>query len=283
MAISFGSLASGFDGDIVSLNNILHTLDAKLIAIPGITCGEVSGVDVPGVNAYYYKRSDSGVTLGNLGQKHTYSAVGVTLQTIPLTSAAIIADVVPMDQIKLVKGVDVIQDRITYDTIAAANKINEAFLTFLYTSTGVITGTAALTKDTVYGVIVDAIKQYKILNAAAGLNPTTIIVGPTVESLLLQSPTFIRPTDLGDAAISEAILTFINGLKVVTAVDMDETVGKYDFAILDSEAVYAPTNVRFLNTVDATPNYGHGVDISGEIGYGFKITDNNRLLWRKHA
>lgn len=277
------SFANGFNGDVVSLNHILQTLDAKVIAIPGVTCSSGLSVSAAGETAYYFTRSATSVGTGTLGAQLTYTSGGLTRVDIPMTSAVQIKSVLPLANVETVSA-DVVADRVVYESLSAANKYNELFLAALYASTGTITGTAALTKATVYGAIVDAVKEFKTTNKAKGMKPTGIIVGPTVEALLLQSPEFIRSTAVGDAAVNDAYIGKVAGLPVISAVDLDETTNKIDFILINQEGFGAPTNVKSLVTVDATAaGYPAGTLIAGEIGYGFKIADNNLIEIRKHA
>ena len=269
---------------VVSLNHILQTLERKVIAVPGLSCSQDLSVSAAGESAYYFTRSASSVTTGNLGAKMDYTSGGLTRVDIPMTSAIQIKSVLPNANVATVSA-DVVGDRVIYETINAANKYNEEFLKALCTSTGTITGTTAATKSTVYGIIVDAIKQFKLKNAAKGMKPTAIIVGPTFEALLMQAPEFLRSTALGDDVASyEGVIGKVAGLPVIVAVDMDESTSKIDFILVNQEGFGAPQNVNSLVVTDATQaGYPAGTLIAGEIGYGFKVADNDLVLIRKHA
>lgn len=278
------AFSNGFQGDVTSLGHILQTLEAKVVAIPGLTCSEGLSVSSKGETAYYFTRGSSNVGTGTLGAKLTYVSTGVSRVDIPMTSAITINDVIPAANFEVIGSADVVADRVIMNAIDAANKYNEKFLDAVSESTGTITGTAALTKATVYGAIVDAVKEFKVKNKAKGLKPKSIIVGPTVASLLLQSPEFIRSTELGDKVVSEAFLGRIAGLAVVESQDLDETTAKIDFIVMHPEGFGAPLNVNTFMIGDGLgAGYPGGKILAGEMGYGLKISDNDLILIRKHA
>lgn len=269
---------------VVSLNHILQTLEPKVIAIPGVTCSANLSVSAAGEEAYYYTRSASTVAVGTLGDQLNYQSGGLTRVSIPMVQAIQIQSVLPNANVATVSA-DVVGDRVIYETMAAANKYNEQFLAGLYASNGTITGTTAGTATTAYGIIIDAIAEFKKKNKAKGMKPTSIVVGPTWEALLLKCPEFLRSTELGDKVASyEGVIGKIAGLPVVLAVDMDETTSKIDFILVNQEGFGAPQNINSLVVTDATAaGYPAGTLIAGEIGYGFKVADNDLVLIRKHA
>lgn len=279
--------ANGFNGDVVSLQHILQTLERKEVAIPGLTCAEGLSVSAMGETAYYFTRSASSVATGNLGDKMEFTSGGLTRVDIPITKAIQIKSVLPNANVATV-SMDVVADRVIYETISASNKYNEEFLEALCDSTvgdRDITGTTAGTAQTVYGIIVDAVKEFKVRNKAKGMKPTAIVVGPTWEALLKKSPEFLRSTELGDDVASyEGVIGKVAGIPVVVAVDLDETGDKLDFILMNAEGFGAPQNVKSLVITDATQaGYPAGTLIAGEIGHGFKIADKDLVLLRKHA
>jgi len=275
--------SNGFNGDIVSLKYILQTLEAKQILVPGKTCNPNLSVSVGGESAYFYKRNASSVGVGTIGDKLTYGSSGVTRVDIPLTSAIQIKCVLPHVNFATVSA-DVVADKVIQETLVAANKLNELALGKLSASTGAVTGTVALTGATVYGAIIDAVKEFKLKNAAKGMKPTAIIVGPSVESYLLKAPEFIRSTIAGDNVVGNGVIGSIAGLMVIEGLDMDETTAKIDFILVNAEAFAAATNINTLYVVDGTAaGYPGGTIIAGEIGHGELIADNDLVLVRKHA
>lgn len=275
--------SNGYSGDYASLDYILQTLEAKVVAIPGVTCNPNLSVSVSGADAYYYTRADASISTGTAGAQLSFNSKGVARHEIPLVSAITFSDVLPHVNFATVTP-DVVADRVVFNSIASANKYNEKFLEKLEASTGSITGTDALTKDTVYGAIVDAVKEFKITNKAKGMAPQTIVVGPSVEALLRQCPQFLRSTGLGDEVVEYGVIGSIAGMKVVFALDMDETTSKIDFIIMHPEGMAAPMNVKSFNMVDATPaGWVGGTLIASEMVYGLEIADNDLICLRKHA
>lgn len=272
-----------FNGDQVSLNYILQTLERKQIAIPGVTTNPNLSVSAAGEVAYYYERGASSVAKGNLGAKMDFTSSGGKRVDIPMTNAIQIKAVLPHVNYATVSA-DIVGDKVVQESIEAANLHNTEFLLTLEGSEGAVTGTTALTKTTVYAAIVDAIKEFKTLNKAKGMKPSAVVVGPTVAALLLQAPEFIRSSQRADGVVYEGLIGKVSGLDVVEAVDMDESTSKIDFIVMHYEGVAAPTNVNTLYVTDATAaGYPGGTLISGEIGYGFKLADKNLVLVRKHA
>jgi hypothetical protein len=274
---------NGFNGDYKMLPYILQTLEAKSIIIPGITANPNLSVSAMGEVASYYTRSATTVSAGNVGDKHTYTASGGARVDVPLTTAIKIDSVIANVSFATVTP-NIVADRVVFESLNAANKHNTLALAAIEANTSTLTGTTALDKDTVYPAIINGRKEYIVANKAKGMAPTAIIVGPTVEALLLQSPQFIKASDLGDEVVSEGVIGKIAGMWVVVAEDMDETTAKVDFILINAEGFAAPTNIKVLIVGDATQaGYPAGTLITGEIGYGFKITDTALIYKRVHA
>ena len=259
---------NGFSGDTASLNYILQTLEAKQVAIPGITCNPSLSVSAAGEVAYYYKRKGATVADGNLGSKVTFVEAGGERVDISLIKAIQIKSVIPHANFATVSA-DVVGDRVIADSMQAANLHNEMFAKAVETGATKSSGNnKALDKSNVYGTIVDVISEFKTAHKADGLKPTAVLVNAKTEGLLLQSPEFIRSTNMGDEVVYEGVIGKIAGLYVVEALDLATA----NFIVLCAEGVAAPTNVNTLYVTDATAaGYPGGTLISGEIGYGFKV------------
>lgn len=273
--------SNGFQGSVQSLEYILQTLERKVVAIPGLTCSDGLSVSAAGEVAYFYTRGDSSVAEGTLGAKMDFTSSGLTRNDIPMTTCLQIKTVLPHANVATVDA-NLVNDKVVQETIEAANLYNTKFLAELEKSTGEVTGTDALTKDNVYGKIVDGITEFKTINKAKGLKPTAIVVSSKVAGLLLQSPEFAkRSTDLGDLAVAEGYIGKVAGLPVVEAPDCAATT---DFILIHKEGIGAPQNVNTLYVVDGTAaGYPGSTIIAGEIGYGFKLTDKDLVLVRKNA
>lgn len=289
---------NGFNGDQVSLQYILQTLDSKTILIPSITANANLSVSAMGEVAYFYKRGASSVTTGNVGDSISYTAAGVTRVDISLTSAITIGAVLPHVNFATVQA-PVIADRVIMESISAANKHNTLAVTYLednstnfYKSDGTIvvetttTSNAALTYSTVYDEIIDMKKTFNVKNAAKGMKPTAVIVSEALYANLLKSDEFIRKEQAGDAVVYDGVVGKVAGLQVVVSPDTavtstaDEST---DIIMVNAEGFAAPLNIKSLAIVDATAaGYPLGTIVAGEIGYGFKITDPDLVLVRRH-
>lgn len=290
---------NGFNGDSVSLQYILQTLDSKTILIPGITANANLSVSAMGEVAYYYKRGTSTVTTGNVGDSITYAAKGVTREDISLTSAITIGAVLPHVNFATIQA-PVIADRVIMESISAANQHNTLAVTYLEdnstnfykSSDGTVvvettaTSNSALTYSTVYDEIIDMKKAFNVKNKAKGMKPTAIIVSEAVYADLLKSDQFIRKEQAGDAVVYDGVVGRVAGLQVVVSPDTAVTTSadeSTDIIMLNAEGFAAPLNVRSLAVVDATAaGYPLGTIVAGEIGFGFKIADPDLVLVRRH-
>lgn len=285
------AFSNGFNGDVKSLNYILQTLEAKQVLIPGVTSNPNLQVSAAGEVAYFYTRGASSVTSGTntLGAQISYTSSGVTRVDINLTNAIQIGAVIPYVNFATVEA-SVVADKVIQESLIAANTWNERALAYIegnatrfYLATDgtittvSVTNNAALTATTVYAEIINMKKAFNVANKAKGMKPTAIIVSEAVNALLLQSDEFIRKEQAGDAMVYEGLIGRVAGLQVVVSPDAVE-----DIIMLNAEAVAAPVNVKSLVIADATPaGYPAGVIVAGEIGYGFKIADQDLVLVRE--
>lgn len=254
--------ANGFSGDAVSLQHILDTLNAKSYVIPGITANQDLTVSAMGEVAYFYTRGATSTGEGTVGSKLDYKSTGVKRIDIPMTSALTIEAVLPRVNFATVSA-DVVGDKVIQESIALANRHNELALEAL------VAGAEAKTSEGAgaYEQIVNAVKTFKVDNKANALRPASVIVSSEFYAELLVDNRFIRPGDLGDLAISEAIVGRVAGMFVVEAPDLDE-----GFILIDPEGFAAPRNINTLVITDGTAaGYPLGTIIAGETGYGFKV------------
>ena len=277
------AFANSNNGDIKSLNHILQTLDTFVGAIPGVTCAAGLSKSVDAEEAYYFTRSASTVAKTTAGSQLSFTSGGCARVSIPMTDAITVSDVIPMVNYATVSD-DVIADRVVYDTIGVANKYNEEFIGAVSATTTSFSSTTAMDADKIYGMIVDAITEFEVINKARYMSPTAIIVGPTAKGLLLKCPQFTRAGALGDSVVTKGVIGEVLGLPVVYFPGLDETTAKLDFIMVNAEGVGAPISVNAMKTVDATSvGYVNGVAIAGEFTYGFKIADANLVIKKVHA
>lgn len=275
--------ANGFNGDVVTLNYILQTLEAKIVAIDGVTCNPSLSVSANGETAYYYTRGATTVKKGKLGQAHDYTSSGLTRKSIDITDSINIDVILPKVNVDTVTP-DLVADKVIQETIEQANLYNQYFLEALYDTTSTAISGEALTADSVYQDIVNSIKSFKITNKKKGMKPTAIIVGPTTYALLLNAPQFARSVPSGDVTVFEGKVGSVSGIPVIEGLDLDETTNKIDYILMNAEGFAAPTNISSLVITDATAaKYPGGTLIAGEMGYAFQIADNDLIILRKHA
>lgn len=282
------AFSSGFSGDVKSLQYILQTLRAKRILIPGITSNPNLQVSAMGEVAYFYKRGASTVDgTKALGSKIDFQSTGVTRVDVNLTNAIQIGAVIPHVNFATVDA-NVVADKVVQETMSAANEWNEKGLAYLEanatnfykTADSTIVDTeptnAALTKSNIYAEIVNMRKAFNIKNKAKGMKPNAILVSEAAYALLLQSDEFIRKEQVADATVFSGSIGRIAGLEVVVAQDQEK-----DIIMLNAEGFAAPINVKTLFVVDGTQSGWPGsILVTGELGYGFKIADEDLILVR---
>lgn len=72
-----------YDGDILSLNYIKPTIDAKSVWIPGLTCA--FDVTVNAETAYYYESETFDISEGEAGRKLDLSETGAKRKSFDLS------------------------------------------------------------------------------------------------------------------------------------------------------------------------------------------------------
>ena len=154
---------------------------------------------------------------------------------------------------------------------------------------GSVTGAASvlgsgtdLDKDNIYKSVVDD----RSVLVAAGARPDALIVSPAAYALLLQSPEFVRASDLAFEAASSGVVGRIAGLNVFeyqglpaafemtvsgTATDFD-----VEYIMLDHDAFSIVTNVEVIRLIDS-PDF-NGTLAQIEIVSGMKLTNTDRAL-----
>ena len=148
------------------------------------------------------------------------------------------------------------------------------------------TDTAA-TDSTVYDLIV-ADRQKLVENNA---NPDTIIVSPSVYSLLLKSDEFQRTGMIGDSTVADGRVGRIAGLNVVEYQSLDDaaiddatiggitwaTADELEWVVYDSDAFSIVTSVEAIRLVEE-PTRFVGTLAQAQIVSGFKLTNPKRAL-----
>lgn len=151
--------------------------------------------------------------------------------------------------------------------------------------------TTLATASTIYDQIVA--DRQKLVEAKA--NPDTIIVSPSVYSLLLKSDEFQRTGTIGDNAVADGRVGRIAGLNVIEYQSLDDaavdaatiggitwaTADELEYIIYDSDAFSIVTSVEAIRLVEE-PTRFVGTLAQVQIVSGFKLTNPNRALLKFH-
>lgn len=141
----------------------------------------------------------------------------------------------------------------------------------------VLAGTA-LDKDNVYKSIVDD----RAVLVAEGARPDVLLVTPAVYALLLQSPEFVRASDLAFNAAATGIVGQVAGLNVMEyqGLPAGYTIGANDYDVeyimYDHDAFSIVTNVEVMRLIDSERFNGTLAQV--EIVSGYKLTNVERAL-----
>jgi hypothetical protein len=150
----------------------------------------------------------------------------------------------------------------------------------------VLAGTA-LTAENIYASIVND-RSVLVANKA---RPDALIVSPAVYALLLQSPEFVRASDLARETASSGMVGSVAGLSVFeysgmltgfnvrpggSAVNID-----VEYIMYDHDAFSIITNVEVIRLVDSEVFSGTLAQV--EVLSGFKLTNTDRALIKAKA
>lgn len=140
----------------------------------------------------------------------------------------------------------------------------------------------ALDKDNVYKSIVDD----RAALVAEGARPDALIVSPATYALLLQSPEFVRASDLAFEAASTGVVGRVAGLNVFEYQGLpaafEMTVGgsaddfDVEYIMFDHDAFSIVTNVEVIRLVDSERFNGSLAQV--EIVSGMALTNTDRAL-----
>ena len=132
---------------------------------------------------------------------------------------------------------------------------------------------AALTGTTAHPAIVAA---RKVL-VDKGARPNVLVVGTALYAALLQSPEFIRASDLGDRVLVSGQVGTYLGLPVFETAQLPEhATGKaVQFVMYDVDGFAIATNLEAIRIVDSENFVGSYAQV--EINSGFKVVDNDKL------
>lgn len=141
-----------------------------------------------------------------------------------------------------------------------------------------VLGTTGLDKDNIYKSVVDD----RAALVAEGARPNGLIVSPATYALLLQSPEFVRASDLAFEAASSGVVGRVAGLNVFeyqglpAGVTINSADYDVEYIMLDSDAFSIVTNVEVIRLIDS-PDF-NGTLAQVEIVSGMALTNTDRAL-----
>ena len=267
------AFGTDYNADIVSTKYVLPTIEANTIFIPGITTP--MDMHIEGESAYYYVSTDDEVTDGTAGRKLTLGETGFKRMDVALNKSLGLGGIVPGVG-RMVDGADVVNTKAVEFTLKTVKKHNELGLAAMATGGTAAKSTSAITKDTVYGEIVDARKEFK---AANDLTPKYVIVSDEVEAALLKSDEFIKKEQADAEVVYTGVIGSVAGLVVLHGELPEGT----DFIVGCESSFLAPHSIDALEIFGNVEGYPAAAAIQSEYAYGFKVTEAKRLIVKKSA
>ena len=261
---------NGFNGDHVSLQYVLKTLEAKTYDIPGVVTNANLQVTASGESVFFYTRSKATAAAGNAGDSVTYVAKGAKRIDVPLLKRIAIGGIIPYVNFATISA-DVVADKVIQETLAQANLYNEGLIAAIEAAATAKTFTKDIGN---FAALVEAVGNFKKDNkVSGGLLPTAILASPTFFAGLLTDANInlaivLRPGE----TVSDSVRRLdIPGLPCPVIECSDVDAGQL-FYIVNAEGVAAPIVARSLSVVDGTPaGYPGSTLIAGELPFGFKI------------
>lgn len=277
---------AGFQGDILSLNYILPTVDAKSVFIPGLTTA--FDVTVNGQTAYYYESETFDLSDGEAGRKLDLATTGAKRHSFDLDKSYGIGGVIP-----LVGHATVSEDVIGRKLVDSANGVvawdNMKGLEELAKGTA---KTYTASEDGAYVDVIDAVKVFneankvtfvettdaygdKVRKAKGGWRATTLVVGPEFYASLQKCEEFSKwaPGQTQFSA-NEAVVGRVGGLDVVYSTELPSTV---KFIVMNPNGFLAPKGVSATEVFDKVEGRPGAILAQSEMVYGFKILDANQI------
>lgn len=266
-----------YNGDILSLNYIQPTVNAKSIWIPGLTCA--FDVTVNGQTAYYYTSETFEISDGAAGRKLDLSETGAKRHSFDLDNSYGIGGVIPMVGHAAVSE-DVIGRKLVDSAAGVVVMDNKKGLEEMIKSLSVKTPTAS---ESAYEQVIDAVEAFNTANAAkvedgkatGGWVATTLIAGPKFYAKLQKSEEFSKwaPGQTQFSA-NEAVVGRVAGLDVVYTTAMPATV---DFIVMNPNGFLAPKGVSATEVFDKVEGRPGAILAQSEMVYGFKQLDVNQI------
>ena len=289
MAFLTNDPSTGYQGDILSLNYIQPTIEAKSIWIPGLTTA--FDVEVKGQTAYYYTSETFDISEGEAGRKLGLEVTGGKRHSFDLDRSYGIGGIIP-----LVGHATVSEDLIgrklvdsATGVIAADNRKGLAAMVNGIVKKDV-SGTGA------YEQVVNAVEKFNSDNAVKFVNAegakvdeldethkkavggwvaTTLIAGPSFYAKLQKCEEFSRwaPGQTQFSA-NEAVVGRVAGLDVVYTTALPTDV---EFIVMNPNGFLAPKGVSATEVFDKVEGRPGAILAQSEMVYGYKQLDTNQI------
>lgn len=144
-------------------------------------------------------------------------------------------------------------------------------------SNNIIGGTTAITldKSTIYSNFVALALKLKNADAVNNNQKPWVVINPTIESYLLQSPEFISAYNVADETLREGAIGRIAGMDVLVSTNLTATAGKYYVLAGTNEAI---TFASQLSKVESLRDKDSFSDlVRGLYLYGAKTVQSKSL------
>lgn len=288
------SVTSAYQGDILSLNYIQPTVDAKSIWIPGLTCA--FDVTVNGQTAYYYESETFDISDGDAGRKLDLSLTGGKRRSFDLEKSYGIGGIIPLVGHATVSE-DVIGRKLVDSAAGVVAKDNIKGLAAMVNEITPLTAEGS----SAYEQVINAVAKFNEDNAVeftantiegsesttnekakGGWVATTLIAGPAFYAKLQKSEEFSKwaPGQTQFSA-NEAVVGRVGGLDVVYTTAMPSNV---EFIVMNPNGFLAPKGVSATEVFDKVEGRPGAILAQAEMVYGYKQLDVNQIhVYKKSA
>jgi hypothetical protein len=258
---------------------------------PGVTFTDKYTLGAAG-QIFIHKLGKVSVTVGEPGQD--FSSVNTADTTIAITlnkafrrsekiyGATAAAVAYPIAAAHLEQALADVREG--WNLEATKTLLSEKFVAATGANVGpsAVLGTAKLTAENIYGSIVND-RSVLVANKA---RPNVLIVSPAVYALLLQSPEFVRASDLAYETAASGQVGRVAGLNVFEYSGMptnydirpggEPAARTIEYIMYDFDAFSIVTNVEVLRIIESETFAGSLAQI--EIVSGMKLTNTDRAL-----
>lgn len=293
-----------YNGDILSLNYIQPTVEAKSIFIAGLTTA--FDVSVNGQTAYYYTSETFDISDGEAGRKIDLSLTGGKRHSFDLEKSYGIGGIVPLVGHATVSE-DVIGRKLVDSAAGVIAADNKKGLTVMIS--GDADGkkgkakTYTASEAGAYADVIDAVRVFNEANAVkfedvagekaegtttrqkakGGWVATTLIVGPAFYAKLQKCEEFSKwAPGQTQFSVNEAVVGRVGGLDVVYTTALTEN--DAEFIVMNPNGFLAPKGVSATEVFDKVEGRPGAILAQSEMVYGYKVLDEEQIhVYKKSA